>query len=311
MAMTLRVKKRKQDEEKNLQSEFSSYFSPFSDEITTQLFSRCILFEDLPMRSAEGAGRNKHLCSRKSMTELTTVEKHTLAGNIQRKFVDEKIKMGSCATVKLNNQTIFRKNSNTTFADIHRASEIQPLIVCCCSNLKTILQMPQMIPLENTATDVISFGATYSTMHVDIGGTHRDQHIVNDGSCKIHIIATARSTKLAQTMKENIESWTDESGALDCSAEITWILDNPHHFKFLFQRPFEQIQHCGANYHSVLTLVSEKQGITLSVGFRSSAVESTSSFFKSGPDKSFMKSGCLVPAKNKRDEQVRACTLTT
>ena len=309
--MTLRVKKRKKDEETNWQSEFSSYFSPFSEDITTQLLRHCILVEDLPMRSDEGAGRNTFLCSRQSMCELSTLEKTALADNIKRIFVDEKTKLGSCANVKLNDTTMYSKNSRTTFADIYQASERQPLIVCCCPNLEKILQMPRIIPLANEPTDVVSFGATYSGLHLDIGGTHRDQQIVNDGSCKIHIIATARSTKLAQTMKENIESWTDESGALDCSAEITWILDNPHHFKFLFQRPFEQIQHCGANYHSVLTLVSEKQGITLSVGFRSSAVESTSSFFKSGPEKSFMKSGCLVPAKNKREDKVRACTLTT
>ena len=301
-AMNLR--KRKTDDNPLLQ--FSELFSPFPKAITAELLGHC--GTDLPIRTSDGAGRNTSLCFHNTISDLSPDEKVALDANIRSVFVDKETKLptGLCH-VKHNDTSIFSTNSKTTFADIHRASSDNPLIVCCCDKFKKLLKMPSIIPEGETSTDVLSFGATYSAMHTDMGGSYRDQIIVNQHSYKIHIIARSRDLTFQSMMTEKIESWTtikDDTVTVDCKAEISWILANPYHFTFFLQHPFQQIQHCGANYHCVLTLVSDKQGITLSVGYRSAHEEATRNYMMSDPDKSFQRGGVLVPAKTAAEKKV-------
>jgi len=290
------------------QSAFHSLQSPFSEAITSQLLNRCVRVEELPEpTTSEGVGRNYILSSRRTITVLSPEQKSELTGSIGRVFVGERIKipMGSC-NVKKNDGTCFKKTSKTTFADIHKASAYTPLIVCCCENFEKLLRYPcRIIPEDKSPTDVLSFGATYSPLHIDIGGTSRDQIIVNDGSYKIHIIAKSKDQRFQTEMADKIVSWTQHDGSVDIFTEINWIIEHKHDFQFLFQSPFEQIRHCGANYHCVLTLTTENQGITLSVGYLQGHPEGTMSYLKSEPVKGYQKGGSIVPLKTEKQAKVR------
>jgi len=302
--MELRQKKREVAD--IWQSEFYSLCSPFSEDITRQLLDLCDRVEDLPVRKADGVGKNNILVSHQTMAHLSTDDQSALAASIRRVFVNEGIKIpkGMC-NVKKNDGNPYTTSRTTTFADIYAASADTPLIVCCCAKFQKLLQFPKILPTKQTPTDVLSFGSTYSSLHTDIGGTSRDQVIVNSDSYKIHIIAKLRSQKYQAFMKEQIASWTRTDRSVDIVAEIKWIIDNKHDFKFLFQAPFEQIQHCGANYHCVPTLTMEKQGITLSLGYREGHFDGASNYLKADPVKGYQKGAVIVPVETEQEEKVR------
>jgi len=303
--MELRQKKRKVADIDMWQLDFYSLCSPFPEDITRQLLDLCDRVDNLSVQKADGVGKNHILVSHQTMAHLSTDDQSALAASMCRVFVNKSIKIpnGMC-NVKKNDGTPYTTTRTTTFADIYAASAETPLIVCCCEKFQKLLQFPKILPTNQTPTDVLSFGSTYSSLHTDIGGTSRDQVIANSDSYKIHIIAKLRSLKFQALMKEQIATWTRTDGSVDIVAEIKWIIENNHDFKFLFQAPFEQIQHCGANYHCVPTLTMEKQGITLSLGYREGHYDGASNYLKADPVKGYQKGAVIVPVETEQEEKV-------
>ena len=151
-------------------SDFGRFHSAFSAEITTQLLELCQRDRDtFGTRTKAGAARKQVVCHHDTMNALLDEQWTDLDGKIQRLGVSaQKIGGGSHINIKYNNQSLHEKTKNTTFADVFGA-EREPAILCCHSGYKKLLSMPEMIPNEYTACDLLSGGTIYTPLHVDEG----------------------------------------------------------------------------------------------------------------------------------------------
>ena len=296
-------------------SDFEGFHSAFSVAITSQLLQLCKRDEmKIPTRACEGTARKQTVCYHTTMNELTKDQWDKLDRNVQLlKMSDRKIKKGGQTNIKFNDQT-YDTTGNPTFSDVFGAGK-RPAILCCCDGFKSLLQMPVMIPKGDTPCDLLSGGTIYTPLHVDegiyidllfrfviyfSGGTSRNQIIVTKDTCKIHIIANERSVLFQDKMRDNLINWKDEEGKVDVEEEMTWILDHNEEFTFFLNKYREEMQHCGASYHAVLTLLKVEDSLCLTIGYRSSNTEAVRNFIKTTPtaEKCFHVAGKLVPAQD-------------
>ena len=151
-------------------SDFGRFHSAFSAEITTQLLQLCERDQgQFGTRTEAGAARKQVVCHHDTMTELSDEQWIELDEKIKRLGGSaDKICGGKHINIKYNNQSLYEKTKNTTFADVFGAG-CEPAILCCHSGYKNLLSMPAMIPKEYAACDLLSGGTIYTPLHVDQG----------------------------------------------------------------------------------------------------------------------------------------------
>ena len=105
-------------------------------------------------------------------------------------------------------------------------------------------------------------------------------------------------------MRESLIEWKDENGIVNTASEMTWILANKDNFWFFLNKYREEMQHCGASYHAVLTLLKEDRLLCLTIGYLSAHPENVASFRNTTPkgEKCFQKGQTLSAVQTPQDE---------
>ena len=105
-------------------------------------------------------------------------------------------------------------------------------------------------------------------------------------------------------MRQDLLEWKDEDGKVNTASEMAWILANNDKFWFFLNKYREEMQHCGASYHAVLTLLKEENLLCLTIGYLSAHPENVTSFLNTTPkeEKCFQDGQTLLAVQTPQDE---------
>ena len=84
-------------------------------------------------------------------------------------------------------------------------------------------------------------------------------------------------------MRSELLNWKDDEGVVNVGKEMAWILSNSELFFFFLNKYREEMQHCGASYHAVVTLLKQPSLLCLTVGYLTSHTKSVTNFLETTP----------------------------
>jgi hypothetical protein len=252
-----------------------------------------------------------------SISRSNTIDKKELLKKLHQgtiyHFLESSKTLDSCCRIKYSdthrwdgfipNQSTFKDVASLVTAD----NNAEGIIVCCYDQYRTDMGLGDdllkskakeaknklkdadvAVGIECKTTDILSFGGFYSPLHLDNGGSNR-RHLLTgaqDGSVKLIIISNSMAKNKTSEIQDGLNDIWKRGNSAGIEDELSWINNNHSRFDFVLQRVGEEIEHCGAFYHSFITFVnpiSNPQLVCLSIGYMILSARALTQYMNNAP----------------------------